>query len=108
MPDRKYTCVCSKVCTSLAGLTLHQKSCNDAVEAKTSGRPTMVSEGDEGREFDSDVQSIVELVAEMSVDADRCLTESNKSAGKRARKALNEIKKKITPLRKRILEVMKQ
>ena len=43
----------------------------------------------------------------MAMDADRCLNEKNKSAGRRARKSLNEIRKLIKPLRVSILESMK-
>ena len=39
------------------------------------------------------------------LDSDRCMKSGNKSAGKRARKKLVEIKKDITPLRKTLLEI---
>ena len=55
--------------------------------------------------YDEEVQQVLDLAKSMAEDADKCLAEANKSAGKRARKALNEIKKACTPLRKRLLEV---
>lgn len=39
------------------------------------------------------------------LDSDRCLKSGNKSAGKRARKKLVEIKKDVTPIRKKLLEI---
>lgn len=57
--------------------------------------------------FESPVQKLVDDVLLAAKDADICLKEGNKSAGRRARKVLGEIKKGITPLRIQILEKMK-
>lgn len=57
--------------------------------------------------FVEQVQEMVDDFLKAAKDADTCLREGNKSAGRRARSAFGEIKKKTTPLRKAILDRMK-
>lgn len=97
-------CVCGKMCSSQPGLTLHQKNCEEAVAAKESGQSTILTEDGKPVTFESAVQKIVDLVNEMAQDADRCLKEKNKSAGRRARKSLNELRKMCPELRKILLD----
>lgn len=102
-------CVCNKVCTSKAGLTLHHRNCKQAQEAKDKGLP-MTRETDiveTETEYVKEVQDLVNMVNDMAVDAHKALTDGNKSAGRRARIALTTIKKATTPLRKNILDKMK-
>jgi hypothetical protein len=102
-------CVCSKVCTSRAGLTLHHRNCKKAQEAKKEGQPmtrdTDIVETE--TEYVKEVQDFVKMVNDMAIDAHKALTDGNKSAGRRARIALTAIRKATTPLRKNILEKMK-
>lgn len=103
-------CVCGKVCTSKPGLTLHQRKCKEAADAKAKGLP-MNKDVDiiqPEAEYHPEVQELFEMVKTMSIDADRALREGNKSAGRRARIALTAIKKKVTPLRDQILKKMKE
>ena len=104
-----YKCVCGKLCSSQPGLTLHQKSCEKAQEAKEAGQPNVNTEDESGDPIrhHKEIQKFIAIVNEMAMDADRCLNEKNKSAGRRARKSLNEIRKLIKPLRVSILESMK-
>ena len=57
--------------------------------------------------FESPIQEMVDSVLAAARDADICLKEGNKSAGRRARGMLGDVKKKTTPLRKIILDRMK-
>ena len=57
--------------------------------------------------FEAPIQALVDNVILAAKDADICLKEGNKSAGRRARKLLGDVKKGITPLRITILEKMK-
>lgn len=57
--------------------------------------------------YDPQIQEIIDLAEQAALDAQKALDEGNKSAGRRARGILNDIKKKITPLRKMILDGMK-
>lgn len=102
----EFKCVCGKSCSSQPGLTLHQKSCEDAQKARESGQPTLLNSNNEPVSFHPDVQEIVNLVNEMAIDADRCLKEGNKSAGKRARSSLNTLRKRCPEMRKTILQAM--
>ena len=103
----EFKCVCGKGCSSQPGLTLHQKTCEDAIQAKQNGKPTVLADDDNPITFHESIAEIVGLVNEMAPDADRCLREKNKSAGKRARTALNMLRKKCTPLRQMLLQTMK-
>ena len=100
-------CVCGRVCTSAAGLTLHQLHCDDASKAKSRGLP-MTKETDivENHEYCKEVQDLVNLVNNIAVDAQSALQNSNKSAGRRARTTLVNLKKISTPLRAKILDSM--
>jgi hypothetical protein len=99
------SCVCGKICTSKPGLTLHQHNCEQAKEHKTKGgnglRKLDVVEPEIA--YIKDVQEVVDLMKSLAVDAHYAIIEGNKSAGRRARSSLNILKKRITPLRKKIL-----
>jgi hypothetical protein len=101
-------CICGKVCTSKAGLILHHRNCEEAQKAlKEGGSAVQESDVQEPEiQYVPEVQEIVSLVKEMAFDAHRAIQEGNKSAGRRARNSLNELKHKITPLRKLILSKM--
>jgi hypothetical protein len=102
-------CVCGKVCTSKAGFTLHSRKCVYAKEAERNG-DSVVKDTDivENIEFVSMVQDFVDKVQEMAVDANKALLYGNRSAGRRARMVLSVLKEKITPMRREILESMKE
>ena len=57
--------------------------------------------------FSPEVQAAVDLMLEAAKEATVCFTSGNKAAGRRARVALGELKKSITPLRQTILDKMK-
>lgn len=54
-----------------------------------------------------EVKEFASLVDAMCVDAEHAIRCNNKSAGRRARVALSDLNKKIIPLRKIILDAMK-
>ena len=56
-------------------------------------------------ELHAEVVEFAKSAIRSILDTDRCFKDKNKSAGKRARKQLIEIKKSITPLRGKILEI---
>ena len=57
--------------------------------------------------FEPPIQELLDCFLKAAKDADICLKDGNKSAGRRARGMLGDIKKRTTPLRKAILERMK-
>jgi hypothetical protein len=71
-----------------------------AQDAEGSAGPQVVG-------FVPEVQELVDDFLKAAKDADTCLREGNKSAGRRARSAFGDVKKKTTPLRKAILDRMK-
>lgn len=103
-------CLCGKLCTSSPGLTLHQKRCVVAQQASKSGKKSTFDSGVLGPaiKYVDDVQKIVDLVESLARDAHQALTNHNRSAGRRARTLLLEVRGKITPLRKKILNVIKE
>jgi hypothetical protein len=98
-------CVCGKVCTSKPGLVLHQKKCDNVKQAIIKGKQT-TSDCDvqEAHIYTKEVQELVNMMKDAAIDTSKALTTGNKSAGRRARNLLNDLKKKITPLRKLILK----
>lgn len=108
MITEMHICVCNKMCTSKAGLVLHQRYCEAVQVAIKEGKPTTIKSDVNKVEIDlvPEVAEIVGIVDNMSLDAHKAITEGNKSAGRRARGLLNDLKHKITPLRKKILDNM--
>ena len=102
-------CVCGRICTSSAGLTLHQVNCPKVAECKRKKLPITQETNiiEHNVALCRDVQGFVDLVNEMSIDAHNALQGRSKSAGRRARSALLDIRKMITPLRSKILVKMK-
>ena len=104
------SCICGKICTSKPGLTLHQHNCEQAKKHKSKGVNGLcdlnIVEPD--ITYIREVQEVVDLMKSLAVDAHYAIIEGNKSAGRRARIALNILKKKVTPLRKKILLKIKQ
>jgi hypothetical protein len=102
-------CVCEQLCTSKPGLTLHQRNCVKAKEAIARGELGIINSGamEIGPIYAKEIQEIVELVKDLALDAHCALTEKNKSAGRRARTSLLQLKAKVTPLRKLILKKIK-
>ena len=103
-------CICGKLCTSKPGFTLHQRNCERAKSAMENNEPTtkQINTAEPEMKFVTSVQELVDMVKDLAIDAHRSLTENNKSAGRRARIALTQLKSKITPLRKTILDKMKE
>jgi hypothetical protein len=65
---------------------------------------SMTGELEEG-ELHADIVEFARSAIRAILDSDRCMKTGNKSAGKRARKKLVEIKKDVTPVRKKLLEI---
>lgn len=102
-------CICGKLCTSKAGLTLHQRGCKLAIDALAAGTPTVVESHVESHiEYIQQVREMVDLVNELAFDADKALKSRNKSAGRRARINLLKLRDMIVPMREEILEKMKE
>lgn len=102
-------CICGKLCTSKAGLTLHQVKCKQAKSALNSGKPA-IRETDiiiPHGEYEPEVKMFIDLAEEIAYDAHLALSSKNKSAGRRARTAMIKMRKNITPLRAKILESIK-
>jgi hypothetical protein len=108
--DFSITCVCGKICTSRPGLTLHQRNCEEVEKAKKVGKPIVqgIKIIKQEIEFIPEVKEIVDMVNSLAPDANRAILEHNKSAGRRARIVLTEVKNRITPLRRKILVEMKK
>lgn len=69
---------------------------------------TEATEGESGGDqFVEPLQNFLSQVQQALKEAQVCFDKGNKSAGRRARKLLGEVKKAITPLRAEILEKMK-
>ena len=102
-------CVCGRVCSSHAGFALHQKKCVKVIEAKKAGRPIM----HESSKIESeivlleDIRNFLSLAETIAYDANKALTTNNKSAGRRARILLLDLKNKIIPLRRSVLKATK-
>ena len=104
-----FVCICGKICTSKAGFTLHTSKCPYAIEAKQSGQfPAIDTNIVENMTYTRIVQDFVDLVNKMAFDANKSLLTGNRSAGRRARMVLSELKEKITSLRREILTSMKE
>jgi hypothetical protein len=102
-------CVCGKLCTSKPGLTLHQRNCAEAQAAIKASQPAILASGiiEPEIKYLPEVQELSDLMKDLAVDAHQAITNRNKSAGRRARAALIQLKEKITPLRKLILQSMR-
>jgi hypothetical protein len=101
-------CICGKLCTSKPGLTLHQRMCEKALEALKKSESTTMPSGilEPEIQYDADIQVFLDKVKDISIDAHLAISVGNKSAGKRARTALIELRNSIIPLRKKILDRM--
>ena len=58
-----------------------------------------------GPVYDDGIKALFDLVKQIAPDAQKCIDEKNKSAGRRARKGLLELGKLVKPLRKRLSDV---
>ena len=103
-------CLCGKLCTSTPGLKLHQKKCTTAQQAIKGGKKSTFESGVmlPAVRYVEDVQKLVDLVESLSRDANQALINHNRSAGRRARTLLIDVRNKITPLRKKILKAIKE
>ena len=59
-------------------------------------------------EYDEQIQKMLDLATSIAPDAQKCISDGNKSASKRARGKLLELSKIMVPLRKRLLEITKR
>ena len=101
-------CLCGKLCTSAPGLTLHQKCCLVAKQATKEGKKSTFDSGVVASvKYVDEVQKLVDLVEVLAEDANQALTHHNRSAGRRARTLLLKVRDRITPLRKKILDTIK-
>lgn len=102
-------CVCGKLCTSKAGLTLHQRNCKPALSAITSGK-SAVKESDiifPRVELIPEMREFFELAELVAYDSNSALVDGNKSAGRRARVGMIKMRNIMIPLRKKILKKIK-
>lgn len=93
-------CGCGQICTSRAGLTLHQKKC----EMRGS---ELVDRPEKPDCFHPLVQELASLFYQVVTDSNSAFKDLNKSACRRARLNLLDIKEKIKPLRRELLTVAK-
>ena len=97
-------CVCGRLCSSRAGLTLHQRRCGPAIEARAQERPTsqpiLLDQPDA---YSGQVKAFWELADLAAFNAERAIHDGNKSAARRARVRLNELRRRIPALRRVIL-----
>ena len=102
-------CVCGQLCTSGPGLTLHQRRCGPAIEAKAQGRstsqPIILDQPDA---YSGQVKAFWELADLVAYDAERAIHDGNQSAARRARVRLNELRKRIPALRRMILATVRR
>ena len=102
-------CICGKLCTSAVGLILHQRRCQDALNAVKAGKP-VTRESDiiiPHDNLEPDLKEFLGLSEEIAFDAHLAYSEGNKSAGRRARTNLIKLRRMITPLRSKILGSIK-
>lgn len=102
-------CTCGKLCTSKAGLTLHQVKCKDAKAAKKEGKPVtrdtdIIIPRDD---YCAEIKEFIELADLIAYDSDMAMRNHNKSAGRRARNGLIKLRNMVTPLRKKIMDKIK-
>lgn len=101
-------CVCRKLCTSKPGLTLHHRKCKVAQEDIRAGRDGILKTNIiESVEYIDQAKEFLNLAQEAAADIHFVLAEGNRSAGRRARVTLNCLRQKIVPLRRLILEKIK-
>lgn len=98
-----YMCQCGKICTSKAGYSLHGVRCKK-YQANEEHKCIELTDNEE---LLPEAKKIFDLVQIMAFDATRAICNHNKSAGRRARLDLVRIRSLITPLRKKILDSMK-
>jgi hypothetical protein len=99
-------CKCGKLCTSKTGLLLHQRRCILAKEAISKGiDPTKSPEVLVLRDYNLVAQKFLILAESIAGDI-TLAAQSNKSAGRRARRDLLEIGKDTVKLRKYVLKYL--
>ncbi|MCY3019663.1 MAG: hypothetical protein NTW87_11625 [Planctomycetota bacterium] len=97
-------CVCGRLCTSGPGLTLHQRRCGPAIEARAQERPTnQPIILDQPDAYSGQIKAFWELADLAAYDAERAIHDGNQSAARRARVRLNELRRRIPALRRVIL-----
>ena len=99
-------CICDKLCTSKAGLVLHQRKCTIAISANKKGEKS-VKEDEEisfKNEYKKPAKNFLELAEEIAHDADQALRFGNKSAGRRSRTNMIKLREVILSLRKEVLQ----
>jgi hypothetical protein len=102
------SCICGKLCTSKAGLVLHQRMCDKACDAIKAGLPTThESHIQPYIDYHQNIKCLINIVSDIANDADKALKTGNKSAGRRSRVKLLELRDMIIPLRDEILNNMK-
>jgi hypothetical protein len=90
-------------------MTLHQRQCAVAQAAATNGQPTTRPLASEPREqYDGEVGEFFALADDACSDATNAQSNGNKSAARRARKALLELRRAVLPLRKKLLAVLRK
>lgn len=94
------TCICGKICTSKPGITMHQKQCIPARVNIKKGLSAVVNNEHLDVPLCVEAKELFDLAEQTSLDLHYALLSGNKSAGRRARVGLNELRKLILPLKK--------
>jgi len=100
-------CVCGKLCFSKPGLANHQKKCLVAKEARCNGSKLSKKVVMDDVEYVKEIQGFVSLSDEIAVDAHNAMVMGNKSAARRARNKLNDLRRRILEIRKMLLDKVK-
>lgn len=100
-------CVCGKLCFSNPGLANHQKKCSMAQEAKSNGSKPSRKVVLDDVVYVKEIQGFVSLSEEIAADAHNAMVMGNKSAARRARNKLNDLRHKIPEIRKMLLDKVK-
>jgi hypothetical protein len=83
-----------------------EECCGDEENCEQENRPESC-DPEKDVSYAEPLQNLLDAVQTAITEAQVCFDTGNKSAGRRARKALGEIKKSLTPLRATVLEKMK-
>lgn len=106
-----YLCACEKLCFSQSGLTNHQKICSVAIEAKGNGFDHVKKvelNGVVEVKYTKEIQDFISLAELIAIDANNTMVTGNKSAARRARNRLNDLRHMIPKIRKILLDRIKE
>ena len=105
-----HICICGKLCTSIQGLILHQRHCQQAKDAISDNKKTTQDSDiiEPHPKYCDESQEFIDLADLIAFDSNKAISNNNKSAGRRARVNLLRLREMIIPLREKILTKMKR